>query len=83
MKSTGWKMPHRNYKIKFEPDNARGCGRRLANPKVITYCDFGDTGRKSEIGRHATLATAMRQYARLWESYSRINKWRVWQEYQQ
>lgn len=65
---------------KFEQDVERGCGRRLANPKVITFCDFGTPNRRDEIGRHLTFATAMRQYARLWEIYGRLHQWRVWQE---
>jgi hypothetical protein len=56
---------------------------QLKNPKVITYCDFGTPGRKTEIGRHLTFATAMRQYARLWEVYGRVHEWRVWQESQE
>lgn len=52
----------------------------LKDPKVITYCDFGEPGRKTELARHKTIATAMRQYARLWEVYGRIQKGRVWQE---
>lgn len=53
----------------------------IKNPRVITYCYFGTPGRKDELGRHKTIATAMRQYARLWEIYGRLNKWRVWQEF--
>ena len=48
--------------------------------KVITYCDFGEQGRKSELARHRTIATAMRQYARLWDVYGRKHGWKVWQE---
>ena len=50
-------------------------------PKVFTYCDFGTAGRKSEIGCHKTIASAMRQYARIWNVYGRgRDEWKVWQE---
>lgn len=48
--------------------------------KVITYCDFNEPGRKDVISRHKTIATAMRQYARIWEIYGRLHKCKVWQE---
>lgn len=39
--------------------------------KVETFTDFGEPGRKERIGRHKTITTAMRQYARIWEIYGR------------
>lgn len=54
--------------------------RQLQDPAVITYCDFSDPDRKTEIGRHKTLSTAMRQYARLWQVYGRSLRHKVWQE---
>jgi hypothetical protein len=54
--------------------------RVLQNAKVITYCDFSEPGRRTEIGRHLTYKTAINQYARLWNTYARIRKHKVWQE---
>jgi len=51
----------------------------MSKHKIVTYCDFGDAGRKSELARHKTIATAMRQYARLWHVYGYRHGWRVWQ----
>jgi hypothetical protein len=51
--------------------------------KVKTYCDFGEPGRKTELAWHKTIATAMRQYARIWNIYGRPRhdtQYRVWQE---
>lgn len=56
--------------------------------KVKTFTDFGNPLRKECIGKHKTIATAMRQYARIWEVYGRRKMrtndvWvqpRVWQE---
>lgn len=51
--------------------------------KVATYTDFGESGRKSLIGQHKNISTAMRQYARIWEIYGRPNRdkgTKVWQE---
>ena len=39
--------------------------------KVQTFTDFGNPVRKVLIGKHKTIATAMRQYARIWEIYGR------------
>lgn len=54
--------------------------RKMVNAKVRTYCDFGEEGRKTEIGQHLTIATAMRQYAWLWDIYGRRPGYKVWQE---
>jgi hypothetical protein len=48
--------------------------------KVKTYTDFGQAGRIEEIGKHYNIATAMRQYARIWEVYGRRGGARVWQK---
>jgi len=57
-------------------------GNHLKGYKVVTFTDFGQ-GRRVIIGRHKTIATAMRQYARIWEIYGRGNEakgHKVWQE---
>lgn len=54
----------------------------LKGYKVATFTDFGQ-GRRCVIGRHKTIATAMRQYPRLWDIYGRPNSdkgHKVWQE---
>lgn len=68
------------FHVGCAPSQASSWTERVKNPKVITFCDFGDEGRKTELARHKTFATAMRQYARLWQVYHRISGWKVWQE---
>ena len=60
-----------------EEGNAKVWGTKY---KVKTYCDFSEPNRKEEIGRHKTLATASRQYQKIWNIYHRIHGHRVWQE---
>jgi len=48
--------------------------------KVMTFCNFGDTGRRSVLSKHKSIATAMRQYPRLWDTYGKLHQWKVWQE---
>lgn len=50
--------------------------------KVITYCDFGEEGRKDVLVQHRNFSTALRQYKKLWDVYHRIHGWKVWQEVQ-
>ena len=62
------------------PDNRKGPIGERSDFKVATYTDFGDLGRVYEVARHYTIASAMRQYARLWELYGRRGEARVWQK---
>ena len=58
----------------------RKAASKSATPKVLTYCDFNTPGRRTVIGRHYSFETAARQYKRLWNTYHRLNGWKVWQE---
>ena len=74
-------MPSNLPKRKFEKvGEGLHTERRMVNAKVLTFCDFGEEGRKTQIGQHLTYATAMAQYARLWNTYHRLHGYKVWQE---
>ena len=67
--------------IDFITDNRKGPVGKRSNYKVATYTDFGEPGRVHEIGRHFTISSAMRQYARIWEIYGRKDDGaKVWQK---
>lgn len=55
-------------------------GKKVGDHVVVTMTDFGQPGRRSEIGRHYTLAAAGRQYKRIWDIYHRLHGHKVWQE---
>jgi len=69
------KLPRRQYMA-----SATTGERSLLNAAVETFTDFGEEGRKTRIGQHLTIATALTQYARLWNTYGRLHGFRVWQE---
>lgn len=48
--------------------------------KVATYCDFGESNRKTVIRKHMSFTTAGKAYIALWNIYHRIHGWKVWQE---
>ena len=67
--------------IGFITDNRKGPLGKRSNYKVATYTDFGEPGRVHEIGKHFTISSAMRQYARIWEIYGRKDDGaKVWQK---
>ena len=53
-------------------------GRKNNEASVVTYCDFGEIGRRSELSRHRSWETALRQLKRIKRQYSHGCK--VWQE---
>lgn len=66
--------------INFITDNRKGPIGERSNYKVATYTDFGTPGRVEQIGKHFTISSAMRQYARIWEIYGRRGEAKVWQK---
>lgn len=54
-------------------------GRKGNECEIITFCDFGEEGRQTEIGRHRDKGTAARQLVRIAKIYTGIHGWRCWQ----
>ena len=48
--------------------------------EYVTLCDFGTPNRRDALGKHKNLATANRQYARLWRIYGKLHGYKVWLE---
>jgi len=47
---------------------------------AITYCDFGEAGRKDKLAKHYTFKGALSGYQTAWNTYHRLHGWKVWQE---
>lgn len=61
-------------------------GKRRDEYVATTFCDFGQRGRRSDIGHHFSMPTAKRQFKRICRVWGnplygddRAN-WRIWQE---
>ena len=61
-------------------ENGNGNTEPVSRYKVITYCDFGESGRRTVIGHHLTTQTAERALPRYIRIYSKLHGWKVWQE---
>jgi len=58
-------------------------GKKRTEYSAVTYCDFGEAGRRASIGVHYTKETAERQFKRLCRIYRdgpAADGWSVWTE---
>jgi len=49
-------------------------GKKKNEYVAVTYCDFGQEGRREPLVHHYSLAAAFRRYRRVWEIYGATSK---------
>jgi hypothetical protein len=52
--------------------------RGIHKTPFSTWCDFGQSRRKTQMGYHLKRITAQRQFLRGWDNYGRRGEWNYW-----